>query len=187
MIMQEGSRALGEGAAIRQRQDRAYFLDLMGDSLRGLGRDEAAIDAYRQAAQAFEARGARCSYALGLLKIADCHLALREPWHAIGYLEACLPLLRELNLVRHLSLAQRQLDACQATLAQAGLLDEVRTDQRPASTPPPPQAAKAAPPQAARPAPRQAARPAGPRAAPPPQAAKAAGSAGSAVLPPGRG
>ena len=167
MIMQEGSRALGEGAAIRQRQDRAYFLDLMGDSLRGLGRDEAAIDAYRQAAQAFEARGARCSYALCLLKIADCHLALREPWHAIGYLEAGLPLLRELNLVRHLSLAQRQLDACQATLAQAGLIDEVRADQRPASTPP-----------------RQAARPAGPRAAPPPQAAKAAASA---VLPPGRG
>jgi hypothetical protein len=131
--MQEGSRALGEGAAIRQRQDRAYFLDLMGDSLHGLGRDEAAIDAYRQAAQAFEARGARCSYALCLLKIADCHVALREPWHAVGYLEACLPLLRELNLVRHLSLAERELDACQAGLAQAGLLD-----------PGPPRAAKAA-------------------------------------------
>jgi tetratricopeptide (TPR) repeat protein len=176
MIMQEGSRALGEGAATRQRQDRAYFLDLMGDSLRGLGRDEAAIDAYRQAAQAFEARGARCSYALCLLKIADCHSALREPWHAIGYLEACLPLLRELNLVRHLSLAQRELDACQAGLARAGLLDEVRADQRPASTPPPHAARAAPPPQAA-------------TAAPPPQAAKAAGpqAARSAVSPPGRG
>jgi tetratricopeptide (TPR) repeat protein len=164
MIMQEGSRALGEGAAIRQRQDRAYFLDLMGDSLRGLGRDEAAIDAYRQAAQAFETQGARCSYALCLFKIADCHLALREPWHAIGYLEACLPLLRELNLVRHVSLAQRELDACQAGLAQAGLLGEGRA--------PPPQAAKAAePPQAA-------------KAAEPPQAAR---PAGSAALPPGRG
>ena len=32
MTMQEGSRALGEGAASRQRQDRAYFLDLLGDS-----------------------------------------------------------------------------------------------------------------------------------------------------------
>jgi tetratricopeptide (TPR) repeat protein len=123
MIMQEGSRALGEGAAIRQRQDRAYFLDLMGDSLRGLGRVEAAIDAYQQAAQAFEAEGARCSYALCLFKIADCHQALHEPWHAIGYLEACLPLLRELNLVRHVRLAQRELDACQAGLAQAGLLE----------------------------------------------------------------
>jgi tetratricopeptide (TPR) repeat protein len=126
MIMQEGSRALGEGAAIRQRQDRAYFLDLMGDSLRGLGREEAAIDAYQQAARALEAEGARCSYALCLFKIADCHLALHEPWHAIGYLEACLPLLRELNLVRHVTLAQHELDVCQAGLAQAGLLGEGR-------------------------------------------------------------
>jgi tetratricopeptide (TPR) repeat protein len=121
MTMQEGSRALGEGAATRQRQDRAYFLDLMGDSLGGLGRYEAAIDAYRQAAQAFEAQGARCSYALCLFKIADSHLSLQEPWHAIGYLQACLPLLRELGLVRHAGLAQRKLAACQAGLAQAGL------------------------------------------------------------------
>jgi tetratricopeptide (TPR) repeat protein len=129
--MQEGSRALGEGAAIRQRQDRAYFLDLMGDSLGGLDRHEAAIEAYRQAAQAFEAQGARCSYALCLFKIADSYLALREPWHAIGYLEASLPLLRELGLVRHVGLAQRQLAACQAGLTQAGLLGEGRAGQRP--------------------------------------------------------
>jgi tetratricopeptide (TPR) repeat protein len=122
--MQEGSRALGEGAASRQRQDRAYFLDLMGDSLSGLGRYEAAIEAYQQAAQALEAQGARCSYALCLFKIADSYLSLREPWHAIGHLEACLPLLRELGMVRHVSLAQRELAVCQAGLAQAGLLGE---------------------------------------------------------------
>jgi tetratricopeptide (TPR) repeat protein len=120
--MQEGLRALGEGAASRQRQDRAYFLDLLGDSQGGLGRYEAAIDAYRQAAQSFEAQGARCSYALCLSKIADCYLSLHEPWHAIGYLEACLPLLRELGLTRHFSLVQGQVTACRATLAQVGLL-----------------------------------------------------------------
>ena len=109
MIMQEGPRAPGEGAANRQRQDRAYFLDLLGDSQDGLGRHEAAIEAYRQAAQAFEAQGARCSYALCLLKIAGSYLSLHEPWHAIGYLEACLPLLRELGLTRHFGLAQGRL------------------------------------------------------------------------------
>jgi tetratricopeptide (TPR) repeat protein len=130
MTMQEGLRALGEGAADRQRQDRAYFLDLLGDSQGGLGRHEAAIDAYRQAAQAFEAQGARCSYALCLLKIADSYLSLHEPWNAIGYLEACLPLLRELGLTRHFSLAQGQLTGCQAKLAQVGLLGEGRAGPR---------------------------------------------------------
>ena len=130
MTMQEGLRALGEGAADRQRQDRAYFLDLLGDSQGGLGRHEAAIDAYRQAAQAFEAQGARCSYALCLLKIADSYLSLHEPWNAIGYLEACLPLLRELGLTRHFSLAQGQLTGCQAKLAQEGLLGEGRAGPR---------------------------------------------------------
>ena len=122
MTMQEGLRALGEGAANGQRQDRAYFLDLLGDSQGGLGRHEAAIEAYRQAARDFEAQGARCSYALCLFKIADCYLSLHEPWHAIGYLEACLPLLQELGLTRHFSLAQGQVTACRAKLAQVGLL-----------------------------------------------------------------
>ena len=152
MIMQEGPRAPGEGAANRQRQDRAYFLDLLGDSQDGLGRHEAAIEAYRQAAQAFEAQGARCSYALCLLKIAGSYLSLHEPWHAIGYLEACLPLLRELGLARHFDLAQGQLTACHAELAQVGLLGEgwagPRCDgarpTRPARSAPPSQAARSA-------------------------------------------
>jgi hypothetical protein len=50
------------------------------------------------------------------------HLSLGEPWHAIGYLEACLPLLRDLGLTRHKGLAREQLDACQAELAGACLL-----------------------------------------------------------------
>jgi tetratricopeptide (TPR) repeat protein len=118
------------GTAARQLHDRAYYLDLLGDSHNGLGRHEAAIEAYRQAAQGFEAQGARCSYALCLLKIADSYLSLDEPWHAIGYLEACLPLLRELGLVRHFSLAQHQLAACQVELARAHLLGEGRVGQR---------------------------------------------------------
>jgi tetratricopeptide (TPR) repeat protein len=127
MTMQEGLAALGLGTAARQLHDRAYFLDLLGDSHTGLGRHEAAIEAYQQAAQGFEAQGAPCSYALCLLKIADSYRSLDEPWHAIGYLEACLPLLRELGLVRHESLAQDQLAACQIELARAPLLGERRS------------------------------------------------------------
>src|SRR5260370_13592116 len=127
MTMQEG---LGVGAATRQPHDRAYFLDLLGDSHNGLGRYDAAIEAYRQAAQGFRAQGAQCSYALCLFKIADSHLLLGEPWHAIGYLEACLPLLRDLGLVRHETLAQQQRDACQAMLAEARLLGEGRAGPR---------------------------------------------------------
>ena len=144
MTMQEGLTARGEEAASRQRQDRAYFLDLLGDSQGGLGRYEAAIEAYRQAAQGFEAQGARCSYALCLLKIADGYLSLHEPWHAIGYLEACLPLLRELGLTRHLTLAQGQLTACRAELAQAGLLGEGRAGP-PARRRPGPRVSRPAP------------------------------------------
>ena len=130
MTMQEGLAALGLGTAARQLHDRAYYLDLLGDSHTGLGCHEAAIAAYRQAAQGFEAQGAPCSYALCLLKIADSYLSLDEPWHALGYLEACLPLLRELGLVRHESLAQDRLAACQIKLARAHLLGEGRVGQR---------------------------------------------------------
>ncbi len=85
---------------------------------------------HRQAAEAFRAQGAQCSYALCLFKIADSYLSLGEPWHAIGYLEACLPLLRDLGLTRHEGLARQQLDVCQAELAGARLLGEERVGQR---------------------------------------------------------
>ena len=119
MTTQEGRTALGLGTAARR--DRALFLDLLGDSRTGLGRYESAIEAYREAAQAFEADGAPCSRALCLFKVADSYMSLHEPWHALGYLEVCLPLLRELGLIRHFSLAQDQLAACRAELAQARL------------------------------------------------------------------
>lgn len=113
--MQEG------GAAARQLLDKAYFLDLLGDSHNGLGRHGAAIVAYRQAAEGFREQGAQCSFALCLFKIADSYLSLREPWHAVGYLERCLPLLRELGLTRHEGLARDHLASCQAGLAQSRL------------------------------------------------------------------
>jgi len=124
MTTQEGLGALGLGTAARH--DRAYFLDLFGDSQAGLGRYEEAIEAYREAAQGFEADGAPCSRALCLFKVADSYMSLHEPWHALGYLEVCLPLLRELGLVRHFSLAQDQLAACRAELTQARLPGEGR-------------------------------------------------------------
>jgi hypothetical protein len=102
--------------------DRAYLLDVLGDCHHGLGRHDAAIEAYQQASQLFAEQGAQCSHALCLLKIAGSYLDLAEPWHAVGYLEACLPLLRDLRLTRHQVLAQGQLDTCHAELAQAGLL-----------------------------------------------------------------
>jgi len=101
--------------------DKAYFLDLLGDSHNGLGRYEAAIEAYRQAAEGFRSQGAECSYALCLFKVADSHLSLGEPWHAFGYLQACLPLLHELGLTRHETLAREQLAHCQAELTGARL------------------------------------------------------------------
>ena len=131
MTMQESLWGLRAGTVGRQLHDKTYFLDLLGDSHNGLGHPEAAIEAYRQAAEGFRAQGAQCSYALCLFKIADSHLALGEPWHAVGYLEACLPLLRDLGMTRHETLAQEQLDACQAELAGARLLGEGRAGQRP--------------------------------------------------------
>jgi tetratricopeptide (TPR) repeat protein len=124
MTMQEGSPDPRGGPARRQPHDKAYFLDLLGDSHSGLGRHEAAIEAYREAAEVFRSQGARCSYALCLFKAADSYLALGEPWHALGYLQACLPLLHELGLTRHEALAREQLAHCQAELAGARLLGE---------------------------------------------------------------
>ncbi len=114
-----------------QAQDRAYFLDLLGDSHHGLGRHDAAIEAYREAADGFQLKAARCSHALCLFKIAASYLSLGEPWHAHGYLEACLPLLDELGLTRHQALARRRLEACQAALTGVGLTSE---GQGPAET-----------------------------------------------------
>jgi len=109
--MQEG------GAAGRQLLDRAYFLDLLGDSHNGLGRHDAAIEAYQQAALGFREQGAHCSYALCLFKIADSYLSQHEPRYASSYLELCLPLLKELGLTRHETLAQGHLASCRAALA----------------------------------------------------------------------
>jgi len=113
---------VGVGAAGRRLDDEAYFFDLLGDSHNGLGRHVAAIEAYRQAAEKFQVQGAQCSYALCLLKIAGSYLSLDEPGapaQAMSYLTACLPMLRDLRLVRHETLAQHQLDACAAVLAEA--------------------------------------------------------------------
>ena len=131
MTMQEGSQDSWGGPARRQLHDQAYFLDLLGDSHSGLGRHETAIEAYRQAAEGFRSQGARCSSALCLFKVADSYLSLGEPWHALGYLEACLPLLHELGLTRHEALAHEQLARCQAELTGVRLLGEGRAGPRP--------------------------------------------------------
>jgi hypothetical protein len=123
MTTQEGPQDPA-GTAGRQPHEAAYFLDLLGDGHQGLGHPEAAIEAYRQAAEGFRGQGAECSYALCLFKIADSYLSLEEPWHAVGYLEACLPLLHDLGLTRHEGRARQRLDACQAELAEAHLLGE---------------------------------------------------------------
>jgi tetratricopeptide (TPR) repeat protein len=122
MTTQEDVQESWGGPAGRQLHDKAYFLDLLGDSHTGLGRHEAAIEAYRQAAEEFKSEGAHCSYALCLFKVAGSHLSLGEPWHALGYLQACLPLLHELGLTRHETLAREQLAHCQSALAGARLL-----------------------------------------------------------------
>jgi hypothetical protein len=59
---------------------------------------------------------------LCLFKVADGHLSLGEPWHALGYLQACLPLLHELGLTRHQMIARERLEHCQSELAGARLL-----------------------------------------------------------------
>jgi tetratricopeptide (TPR) repeat protein len=134
MTMQEGVQDSWGGPARRRLHDTAYFLDLLGDSHNGLGRHEAAIEAYRQAAEGFRSQGAQCSYALCLFKVADSHLSLGEPWHALGYLQACLPWLHELGLTRHETLARQQLAHCQAELTGVGLPGREPTGARPAET-----------------------------------------------------
>ena len=82
MTTRDGVQDSWGGPAGQQPHDKAYFLNLLGDSHAGLGRHEAAIEAYRQAAEAFKSQGAHCSHALCLWKVAESHLALGEPWHA---------------------------------------------------------------------------------------------------------
>jgi tetratricopeptide (TPR) repeat protein len=115
--MQEGGTAQPARAGTGQLLDRAYFLDLLGDSHNGLGRPAAAIEAYCQAAEGFKAQGAQCSYALCLFKIADTYLSIRQPWHAVSYLELSLPLLSDLGLTRHEALARNHLANCQTARA----------------------------------------------------------------------
>jgi tetratricopeptide (TPR) repeat protein len=134
MTMQEGVQDSWGGPARRRLHDTAYFLDLLGDSHNGLGRHEAAIEAYRQAAEGFRSQGAQCSYALCLFKLAESHLSLGEPWHALGYLQACLPLLHELGLTRHETLARQQLAHCQAELTGVRLPGREPPGARPAET-----------------------------------------------------
>ena len=122
MTTRDGAQDSWRGPAGQQPHDKAYFLNLLGDSHTGLGRHEAAIEAYRQAAEGFKSQEAHCSYALCLWKVAQSHLSLREPWHALGYLEASLPLLHELGLTRHAALAREQLAQCRSELAGMRLL-----------------------------------------------------------------
>jgi tetratricopeptide (TPR) repeat protein len=122
MTTRDGVQDSWRGPAGQQPHDKAYFLNLLGDSHTGLGGHEAAIEAYRQAAEAFKSQGAHCSHALCLWKVAQSHLSLGEPWHALGYLEASLPLLQELGLTRHAALAREQLAQCRSELAGALLL-----------------------------------------------------------------
>jgi len=122
MTTRDGVQDSRGGLAGQQSHDKAYFLNLLGDSHTGLGRHEAAIEAYRQAAEGFKSQGAHCSYALCLWKVAQSHLSLGEPWHALGYLQASLPLLHELGLTRHEALAREQLAQCRSELTGARLL-----------------------------------------------------------------
>jgi tetratricopeptide (TPR) repeat protein len=109
--MPEG-RAVAVGPADVRPLDRAYFLDVLGDSHNSLGRHRAAIEVYRQAAQAFQQQNTQIAYALCLLKIAQAYRSLDQAEQAAGYLEICLPLLRELGLGGAEQVALSELAAC---------------------------------------------------------------------------
>ena len=94
----------------------AYFLDLLGDAYNGLGRYDDAIVAFSGAAGAFAQHGARSAHAVCLLKIAQSHQAMAHSDQAIGYLEECLPIFRELQLAEHEEQALRALEGCRATI-----------------------------------------------------------------------
>jgi tetratricopeptide (TPR) repeat protein len=94
---------------------QAYFLDLLGDAYNGLGRYDEAIAALSEAAEAFRRHDARCAHAVCLFKIAQSHLAMGRGELAIGYLEECLPVFRDLRLPDHERQAVRILNDCRAS------------------------------------------------------------------------
>jgi tetratricopeptide (TPR) repeat protein len=95
-----------------------YFLDVLGDAYGMLGRHEEAIEAYCRAVDSFHAEGTEHAYVYCLLKIAVSYRALGREAHAVRYLQACLPLIRELRLAGYEEIALRELAACEvATVA----------------------------------------------------------------------
>jgi tetratricopeptide (TPR) repeat protein len=101
-------------SASTQVLGQAYFLDLLGDAYNGLGHYDEAIAVLSEAAGAFRRHDARCAYAVCLSKIAQSHLALGRGELAIGYLEECLPVFRDLHLPDHERQAVRILNDCRA-------------------------------------------------------------------------
>ena len=97
-----------------QALGQAYFLDLLGDAYNALGRCDEAIAVLSEAAGEFSQHDARLARAVCLFKIAQSHLALGQGESAIGYLQECLPVFRELGEPVHEEQAVRALDACRA-------------------------------------------------------------------------
>jgi tetratricopeptide (TPR) repeat protein len=104
-------------SASTQVLGQAYFLDLLGDAYNGLGHYDQAVAALSEAAEAFRRHDAQCAHAVCLFKIAQSHLAMGHGELAIGYLEECLPVFRELQLPDHEGQAIRALNACRAATA----------------------------------------------------------------------
>ena len=102
-------------SASTQVLGQAYFLDLLGDAYNGLGHYDEAIVVLSEAAGAFQRHDARCARAACLFKIAQSHLAMGRGELAIGYLEECLPIFRDLNLPDREREAARILNDCRAS------------------------------------------------------------------------
>ena len=101
-------------SASTQVLGQAYFLDLLGDAYNGLGHYDEAIAVLSEAAEAFRRHDAQCAHAECLFKIAQSHLAQGRGELAIGYLEQCLPIFRELHLPDHERQAAGILNDCRA-------------------------------------------------------------------------
>jgi len=85
----------------RQLHDKAYFLDLLGDGQTGLGRHEAAIEAYRQAAEGFKSQGGALLRRLVPAQGGGQLPVPRRPWTRSRLPPGLPPLLHELGLTRH--------------------------------------------------------------------------------------